>query len=188
MTTADALRIAQKMKEKLSCKMEGAMTDMTRRYYEEQDKMLTYAISAMMERQERENPKPLTEDELRQMMGEPVWCVYEGGAHWFLVGPSIFTILNGFTAYRYKPADHYREVTKMIGTQTNADRIRAMTDEELAAMLYDDAAVDDKLHFCQNRQECMDAIALDDFISDEKCMGCLLEWLRKPVEEVKNNA
>ena len=105
MTTADALRIAQKMKEKLSCKMEGAATDMTRRYYEKQDKMLTFAISAMMERQERENPKPLTEEELRQMMGEPVWCVHEGGASWFIVHESLFTILNGVTAYRFKPRE-----------------------------------------------------------------------------------
>lgn len=47
--------------------------------------------------------EPLTEDELRQMMGEPVWCVYEGGAKWFIVGESLFTILNGVTAYRNKP-------------------------------------------------------------------------------------
>lgn len=70
-------------------------------------------------------------------------------------------------------------------TPTNADVIRATSDEELAALLYDDVAVDDKLHFCQMRQECMDAIALDDFISDEKCMGCLLEWLRKPADHFR---
>ena len=63
------------------------------------------ALAALREKQERESPKPLTEEELRGMMGEPVWCVYEGGAHWFLVGPSMFTILNGFTAYRYKPRE-----------------------------------------------------------------------------------
>lgn len=67
------------------------------------------ALAALREKQERENPKPLTEDELRQMLGEPVWCVYEGGAHWFLVGPSMFTILNGFTAYRYKPEVHHED-------------------------------------------------------------------------------
>ena len=54
---------------------------------------------------EHENQKPLTEEELRGMMGEPVWCVYEGGASWFIVHESLFTIINGVTAYRYKPRE-----------------------------------------------------------------------------------
>ena len=61
------------------------------------------ALAALKEKLERENPKPLTEEELRQMMGEPVWCVYEGYGQWLLVGASLFTIINGVTAYRYKP-------------------------------------------------------------------------------------
>ena len=63
------------------------------------------ALAALREKQERENPKPLTEDDLRQMMGEPVWCVYEGGANWFFAQASLFTIINGVTAYRYKPRE-----------------------------------------------------------------------------------
>ena len=35
--------------------------------------MFSMALSALREQQERENPKPLTLDELRQMDGEPVW-------------------------------------------------------------------------------------------------------------------
>lgn len=35
--------------------------------------MFEVAISALRAQQERENPKPLTLDELRQMDGEPVW-------------------------------------------------------------------------------------------------------------------
>ena len=75
----------------------------------------------------------------------------------------------------------YREV------KTNADMIRAMSVEELAALLYDGVAVDDKLHFCQTRQECNDAIDRDELIPDEKCVECLLEWLRKPAEEVQGD-
>ena len=63
------------------------------------------ALAALREKLERENPKPLTEDELRQMLGEPVWCEYDGGARWFIVGESLFTIINGVTAYRYRPAE-----------------------------------------------------------------------------------
>lgn len=64
--------------------------------------------------EDKPNPKPLTEDELRQMIGEPVWCVYEGGASWFIVHESLFTILNCVTAYRYKPEYHFRDVKKMV--------------------------------------------------------------------------
>ena len=32
--------------------------------------------------------------------------------------------------------DHFREVTKKVEPMTNADRIRAMTDEELAELLF----------------------------------------------------
>lgn len=34
---------------------------------------LEFAVSALREKLERENPKPLTIEELRQMDGEPVW-------------------------------------------------------------------------------------------------------------------
>lgn len=67
------------------------------------------ALAALREKRERENPKPLTEDELRGMLGEPVWCVYDGGASWFIVHESLFTIINGMTAYRYKPAEDSHE-------------------------------------------------------------------------------
>lgn len=36
---------------------------------------ISHAIKALQEKQERENPEPLTLEELRQMDGEPVWIV-----------------------------------------------------------------------------------------------------------------
>lgn len=58
--------------------------------------------------------------------------------------------------------------------QTNADRIRAMSDEELAEYVgkiclcshiqYED------IGFCDNRAV---------------CANCIVEWLRQPVEEVE---
>lgn len=44
---------------------------------------LTMAIDALQEKAEREDPKPLTIEELRQMDGEPVWVVEWN--HWALV-------------------------------------------------------------------------------------------------------
>lgn len=40
-------------------------------------KALTMAIDALQEKAEREDPKPLTIDELRQMVGEPVYLEYK---------------------------------------------------------------------------------------------------------------
>ena len=64
---------------------------------------------------------------------------------------------------------------------TNADRIRAMSDEDLTDIIYD-------LHmegtFCTNKKECEEKLN-NDSLTDEMCKKCLLEWLRKPVEEPK---
>lgn len=64
---------------------------------------------------------------------------------------------------------------------TNADRIRAMTDEELAIALYQ--MLDGDV-YCTNKPECGEMLNTEDGIPDEWCAKCLLNWLRKPVEEV----
>ena len=49
---------------------------------------------------------------------------------------------------------------------TNADRIRAMTDEELAVIVC-----------CQNNK------TGDECINERSCYGCTLEWLKQEAEE-----
>ncbi|MEG0944375.1 MAG: hypothetical protein RSD74_02045 [Angelakisella sp.] len=79
------------------------------------------AIIALQEKAERDNPKPLTLDELRWMDGEAVFLVdaesLEYGWHdgWYLVDTDCETVYTncatfGFTqiiglAYRYKPKE-----------------------------------------------------------------------------------
>lgn len=53
---------------------------------------------------------------------------------------------------------------------TNADRIRAMNDEELAELLADDNRCCPPKHKCCNH------------VPD--CIGCHLEWLQQPAKEV----
>ena len=59
--------------------------------------------------------------------------------------------------------------------QTNADRIRAMTDEELAVALYRE---------CEERESCYGCFAYRD---DGNCPGTSLnawkKWLKQPAEE-----
>lgn len=122
MNTAEALKFAEEMKSKISYRLECAATVPARSYYEKQDEMLTCAIAAMRDRQERENPKPLTLDELRGMVGEWVWVVVsyehdgtpfqcEGWA--FVSTPAVVAYLeqiipidfygHKFIAYRHQP-------------------------------------------------------------------------------------
>ena len=62
---------------------------------------------------------------------------------------------------------------------SRADRIRAMTDEELAKLLYEI----DGLGYCKNLPECGELLDTDTGIPEEKCIGCMLNWLRQPAEE-----
>ena len=71
--------------------------------------------------------------------------------------------------------------------QTNADRIRAMSDEELAEQLITVGELDEEIHFCKNLPECDDLLNTEDGVPLEKCRGCLLNWLKQPAE-VKDNA
>ena len=66
----------------------------------------------------------------------------------------------------WEPADYYKP-------DTNADRIRAMTDEELARFLVDIS------NDCTSRCECC---AYTRRCTD-KCIGGVRDWLRQPVKE-----
>ena len=70
-----------------------------------------------------------------------------------------------------------------LPTMTNADRIRSMSDEELAAVMMGIGSMEDKIHFCQNLQECDELLETTDGGPEEKCIGCILQWLQKPAEE-----
>ena len=60
--------------------------------------------------------------------------------------------------------------------QTNADRIRAMSDDELADNWMRDFVV---CHRCAYRYEC----ECDEYVTYEKCKEGIVEWLKQPVEE-----
>lgn len=70
---------------------------------------------------------------------------------------------------------------KIYEIQTNADRIRAMSDEELATFWSDHYD-----NFCPNKPECGQYINEGKDIHAEWCAACALKWLRQPAEEVTN--
>lgn len=67
-------------------------------------------------------------------------------------------------------------------TPSNADRIRAMTDEELAKVINEYPMVD-SFRFCRDLPECSADLETDTLIPLERCVECALLWLKQPYEE-----
>lgn len=72
---------------------------------------------------------------------------------------------------------------------TGADRIRAMSDEELADAIYElcEKLSDGTLHdisnlYCDGKADCI-TNAGDVRCNERKERGCVLRWLRQPVKE-----
>lgn len=64
---------------------------------------------------------------------------------------------------------------------TNADRIRAISDEELADFLYKFNDIDEQVGFCTNKKSCIDWLEKEDTIPEKWCKECLLNWLKSEV-------
>lgn len=73
----------------------------------------------------------------------------------------------------YKAAEDFaRKLIDHVKPQANADRIRAMSDEELADFM------DDYEQLCEGR-ELTECIA-------KNCKECILKWLQQPAKENDN--
>ena len=68
-----------------------------------------------------------------------------------------------------------------VDPKTNADRIRSMSEKELAVLLYSVFGVDDqKIAFCKNKAECNAMLDADEDIPEAMCLQCLMDWLKQP--------
>lgn len=65
---------------------------------------------------------------------------------------------------------------------TNADRIRAMTDEQLANIMIQLADLDSRIGYCQELPKCEALLDTEEGIPASMCEQCLLQWLQKPAE------
>lgn len=77
--------------------------------------------------------------------------------------------------YYYDPESGfvpYPDAAEEKQPQTNSDRLRQMSDEELATMLYEQGCFAPN---CDRYEECY-----------ASCRECWLSWLKSPVEEVDN--
>ena len=71
---------------------------------------------------------------------------------------------------------------KLGAKKTNADRIRAMSDEELATHLHD---IGWDCHLCAEHGRLDNEPLLRGEKCDEKCVEHCLEWLRQPAEVIE---
>ena len=74
----------------------------------------------------------------------------------------------------------YLDYPKPYKPQTNADRIRSMSDEELATHLYD---IGWDCCLCAEHRRLANEPLLRGENCDEKCVEHCLEWLKRPAEE-----
>lgn len=82
--------------------------------YEKNKYSLDSVITFLRAQAERDNPKPLTLDELRKMDGQPVWVVIltkigDIKSSWFLVSDGYELNLQNSETYELYPDDTYEE-------------------------------------------------------------------------------
>ena len=70
---------------------------------------------------------------------------------------------------------------------SKGDLIRRMDDPELARYLYGLVNKDFDFEFCKNRPECEELVDTDGGVPEEKCLACLVEYLKMPAEGGSDN-
>lgn len=86
---------------------------------------------------------------------------------------------------KYKPYEDPYSAIRAFNAQTNADRIRAMTDEELAKFLcyWDDCSSTEGLGYNTERVgDCWLCTAPGGGDIVGECQVCAMAWLKSPVE------
>ena len=68
---------------------------------------------------------------------------------------------------------------KSVRTPTNGDKIRDVSDEEMAEFILANG-LDDEIHFCKSTPECNAILDSGRAITHEMCRKCVLDWLHQP--------
>ena len=66
---------------------------------------------------------------------------------------------------------------------TNGERLRSMSDDELAGLLLGFADLDEKIGFCKADPKCEALMERDEEIPPAWCRACVVKWLRSPAEK-----
>ena len=71
---------------------------------------------------------------------------------------------------------------KSVRTPTNGDKIRNVSDEEMAEFILAND-LDDAIHFCKSEPECDAFFDSGGTATHEMCRKCVLDWLHQPAGE-----
>ena len=71
---------------------------------------------------------------------------------------------------------------KSVRTPTIGDKIRDVSDEEMAEFILAND-LDDAIHFCKSEPECDAFFDSGGTVTHEMCMKCCIEWLHQPAGE-----
>ena len=74
---------------------------------------------------------------------------------------------------------------KSVRTPTIGDRIRDVSDEEMAEFILAND-LDDEIHFCKRTPECNAILDSGRAITHEMCGKCVLDWLHQPAEGARH--
>ena len=89
------------------------------------------------------------------------------------------TVLN----YTYKGKTLKEWIDSISEPQTNGDRIRAMSDEELVQYIGHDLKPCPPPHYENHFEGCMVDDTFEELITNKECDKCWLEWLKKGKRE-----
>lgn len=88
--------------------------------------------------------------------------------------------LNNSRCYSNKKCNNHEQYEP----KSNADRIRYMSDEEMAKMIQKYVSLDSS-EYCKNNSECENILDNGETIPDEKCEKCIVQWLQSEAESEK---
>ena len=74
---------------------------------------------------------------------------------------------------------------KNARTPTIGDKIRDVSDEEMAEFILANDLVDE-IHFCKSKPECNAIMDSGRAITGEMCRKCVIEWLRQPADDMSS--
>ena len=63
---------------------------------------------------------------------------------------------------------------------TNFEKIKAMSVEQMIDIIDSDFGADERLHFCLNKPECLEAFEKD---IELPCRNCIREWLEREAQD-----
>lgn len=75
------------------------------------------------------------------------------------------------------------ELAEEYKPKTQADKIRLMSDEELADyIIFIGANIEEKIPYCKSTPQCTEILDSGRIVPDKMCRECLVKWLKSEAE------